>query len=88
MYSLATILKGAVYTTPLFDIGIGLWEEVIPIDSKTGGEDFFSIDNLTRNAFHSVFFNRCAKRSNLNNFTVKTNMRQTKPPPEQHTITK
>ena len=57
LYSLATILKGAVYTTPVFDIGIGLWEEVIPVDPKTGGDEIFSVDNLTREAFHSVFFN-------------------------------
>jgi len=61
LYSLATILKGAVYTTSVFDVGFGLWEEVIPFDT-TATETarsgrFFSYENLMRQSFHSAFFN-------------------------------
>ncbi len=62
LYSLATILKGAVFTTSVFNVGFGLWEEVIPevISSDsiaTGSGRFFSYENLIHQSFHSAFFN-------------------------------
>ena len=57
LYSLATVLKGAVFTTPLIDIGIGLQEEIIPADSTAMGNNrFFSVENMSMNTFHTAFF--------------------------------
>lgn len=57
LYSLATMLKGAVFTTSVFDVGFGLWEEVIPDSTATGSGRFFSYENLMYQSFHSAFFN-------------------------------
>ena len=58
LLSAATAIKGAVYTTPMFDLGINLWEEIIESDStSTGNGRFFSAEQLTRNSFHTAFLN-------------------------------
>ncbi|MFC1693327.1 hypothetical protein ACFL1R_07475 [Candidatus Latescibacterota bacterium] len=58
LLSMALLIKGIVYTTPIMDLGIGLGEEVI---EYTGQESLsgrmFSVKGLTRSSFHSVFLN-------------------------------
>jgi len=58
LLSAATAIKGAVYTTPIFDLGINLWEEIIESDStSTCNGRFLSTEQLTRNSFHTAFLN-------------------------------
>jgi len=58
LLSAATSIKGAVYTTPVFDMGINLWEEIIESDStSTGNGRLFSVEQLTKNSFHTAFLN-------------------------------
>ncbi|MFC1607609.1 hypothetical protein ACFL47_06515 [Candidatus Latescibacterota bacterium] len=54
--SLSTVVKGAVFSTPFLDIGVGLWEEVIPGDTlAVKNSRFFSSENMSQYAFHSAF---------------------------------
>ncbi|MCE5251595.1 hypothetical protein LLG96_15405 [bacterium] len=54
----ATMLKGAVYSTPFLDMGVALWEEVITTEADgAANRHFFSIENLAKNSFHSAFMN-------------------------------
>lgn len=61
LYSLATLLKGAVFATSVIDVGLGLWEEIIPFDTTATetarSNRFFSYENLMSQSFHSAFFN-------------------------------
>lgn len=56
--SASMLLKGAVFTTQLFDIGFNLGEEIITSDSLlTHGKRFFSIEEQSYGSFNSVFVN-------------------------------
>ena len=55
---IGTALKGAVLSTPAFDVGFGLSEEVIPTSiNNMSGKRFFSYEQLGKNSFHSMFLN-------------------------------
>ena len=52
------LLKGMVFSTPAFDFGICLNEDVLNADSTfTDSKRFFSIERNTKGAFHSSFLN-------------------------------
>ncbi len=56
--SASMILKGAVFTTQMFDFGFNLGEEIITSDSLlTHDERFFSIEEQSHGSFNSAFVN-------------------------------
>ena len=57
LWSISTVIKGAVYSTSIIDMGFSLNEEII--DQKAGVENkrFFSIEQLSQNSFHTAFVN-------------------------------
>ena len=56
LLSASILLKGAVYTSQLFDIGFNLGEEIITSDSLLKHNDrFFSIEEQALGSFNSVF---------------------------------
>jgi len=58
LLSASILLKGAVYTSQLFDIGFNLGEEIIASDSLlTHNDRFFSIEEHTFGSFNSLFVN-------------------------------
>ncbi|MBN1292291.1 MAG: hypothetical protein JXB48_10670 [Candidatus Latescibacteria bacterium] len=57
LWSIATVFKGAVYTTPVVDIGVNLNEEIIDHESVIEKKRFFSIEQLSKQSFHSAFVN-------------------------------
>jgi len=58
LLSASILLKGAVFTTRLFDIGFNLGEEIIASDSLlTHNDRFLSIEEHTFGSFNSLFVN-------------------------------
>ncbi len=57
LLSASILLKGAVFTTQLFDIGFNLGEEIISDSLLTHNNRFFSIEEQTVGSFNSVFVN-------------------------------
>jgi len=58
LLSLSSFFKGMAYTTPMVDFGLGLGEEVICRGDGTGhAARMFTVENLNRCSFHSVFAN-------------------------------
>lgn len=55
--SCALFIKGAALSTPLFDLGINLGEEIIGEDILRNRKRFYSIEGFNRGSFNTAFLN-------------------------------
>jgi len=58
LLSASLFFKGMAYTTPMLDLGVGLGEEMIYCGDGAGRSGrMFTVENLNRCSFHSIFAN-------------------------------